>query len=47
MGGYIAWGMYNGLIPAVIVGTEPCAPGDDARQVAVWWVCRGTVNGER
>ena len=21
MGGYIAWGMYNGLIPAVIVGT--------------------------
>jgi hypothetical protein len=32
---------------AVIVGTEPCAPGDDARQVAVWWVCRSTPNAER
>jgi hypothetical protein len=26
---------------AVVVGSEPCAPGDQARKVEVWWVCRG------
>lgn len=26
---------------AVIVGSEPCEPGDPARRAGVWWVCRG------
>jgi hypothetical protein len=25
---------------AVVVGSEPCAPSDQARKVEVWWVCR-------
>jgi hypothetical protein len=27
---------------ATIVGSEPCDGGSAGRQVAVWWVCRGT-----
>ncbi|MCC6164135.1 MAG: hypothetical protein IT182_12370 [Acidobacteria bacterium] len=27
---------------AIVVGTDPCAPTDRARKVAVWWVCGGT-----
>lgn len=32
---------------AVVIGSDPCAPGDRTRQAAVWWVCGGTPNGER
>ncbi|WP_110171577.1 hypothetical protein [Luteitalea pratensis] len=27
---------------AVVVGSAPCSSGESGRQVAVWWVCRGT-----
>jgi hypothetical protein len=26
---------------AVIVGSDPCEPGDPSRRAGVWWVCRG------